>query len=229
MTTAAPVGNPAAEEGADARDARFQRDVVGLRADLERIAGRYTTNRWDAEDLVQETLTKAWVGFDSFQPGTNLRAWLSRIMVNTWISAHRKAERRPQETLTDSFTDAQLVIDGYRHGGLPSAEAHALERFPNETLADAVRALPGHLQEAIYYADVQQLPHRTIADLQNVPVGTVMSRLHRARRQLRTVLEAGRSAESGHHPACSEGQFCTGRAYPAGLSPTLMPGLMSCC
>lgn len=191
---------PAEDATADHRSIRFQRDVVALHADLQRIAGRYTTNRWDAEDLVQETLTKAWVGFDSFAPGTNLRAWLSRIMVNTWISGHRKTESRPREVLTDSFTDAQLVVDGYRHGGLPSAEALALERIPNETLAAAVRALPAHLQEVVYYADLQQLPHRTIADIQNIPIGTVMSRLHRARRQLRAALDVSPPAPKPSFP-----------------------------
>lgn len=172
------------------RVSRFERDALALRDELGRAARRYTANAHDAEDLVQETYIRAWAGFDSFQPGSNLRAWMFRIMVNTWISAHRRSERRPRETLTDSITDAQLMAESGRRHTAPSAEAQALQWLPNDDLARAFQSLPESLQSAVYYAYVCQLAYQEIADLQRIPVGTVMSRLHRARRQLRAALQS---------------------------------------
>ena len=109
---------------------RFEREALPLRDELGRAARRYVNNAHDAEDLVQETFAKAWAGFDSFDPGSNLRAWMFRIMVNAWISSHRRSERRPRETLTESFTDAQLVADSRRFATSPSAETQALQWLP---------------------------------------------------------------------------------------------------
>jgi len=170
------------------RVSRFERDALVLRDELSRAARRYTANAHDAEDLVQETYIRAWAGFDSFQPGSNLRAWMFRIMVNTWISGHRRSQRRPTETLTDAITDAQLMAESGRHHTEPSAEARALQLLPNGELVRALQALPEALQTVVYQAYVCQLPYQEIADLQRIPVGTVMSRLHRARRQLRAAL-----------------------------------------
>ena len=172
------------------RASRFERDALVLRDELSRAARRYTANAHDAEDLVQETYIRAWAGFDSFQPGSNLRAWMFRIMVNTWISGHRRSQRRPRETLTDSITDAQLMAESGRHHTAPSAEAEALQWLPNGDLARAFQALPESLQSAVYYAYVCQLAYQEIADLERIPLGTVMSRLHRARRQLRAALQS---------------------------------------
>jgi RNA polymerase sigma-70 factor (ECF subfamily) len=171
-----------------ARDAamRFEMAAMPLRSELERVARRYTRSVHDAEDLVQETFAKAWAGRDSFDPGTNLRAWMHRIMVNAWIGAHRRAESRPKESLTDSFTDAQLGGDTSRLS--PSAEVRALQRLPDEDLRRAVEALSAPLQAVIYYADLCELPYKEIARIEDIPVGTVMSRVHRARRQLRAAL-----------------------------------------
>ncbi|WP_051574977.1 sigma-70 family RNA polymerase sigma factor [Mycobacterium sp. URHB0044] len=164
---------------------RFETAALPLRAELERAARRYTRSVHDAEDLVQETFTKAWAGFDSFDPGTNLRAWMHRIMVNAWIGSHRRAECRPKESLTDSFTDAQLAGETRL---APSAEVRALQRLPDEDLRHAIGALSAPLQTVIYYADVCELPYKEIARMEGIPVGTVMSRVHRARRQLRATL-----------------------------------------
>jgi RNA polymerase sigma-70 factor (ECF subfamily) len=172
----------------------FEREALALRDELVRAARRYAKNAHDAEDLVQETYAKAWAGIESFEPGTNLRAWLFRIMVNTWISSHRRAERRPQETLTDSFTDAQLGADGQRFDTAPSAEHQALQRMPDDRVGQAIRSLNPTLQRAVYYADVCQLAYREIAELESIPLGTVMSRIHRARRLLREVLDETRAA-----------------------------------
>jgi RNA polymerase sigma-70 factor, ECF subfamily len=170
------------------RGARFEREALPLRQELERAAYRYTRNVPDAEDLLQETFVKAWAGYGSFDPDTNLRAWMFRIMVNTWISSHRRMERRPKEALTDSFTDAQLGAESARSVGLPSAEAQALQRMPNGRIRNALQALPQDLQATVYYADVCQFTYKEIAAIERIPVGTVMSRVHRARMQLRVAL-----------------------------------------
>ena len=178
----------------------FERGVLPLRAELERAARRYTGNVHDAEDLLQETLAKAWSGFGRFAPGTNLRAWLFRIMVNTWISGHRRTERRPKELLTDTFTDAHLAADRFA-AHTRSAELEALRGMPDRRLRRALAALPASLAQAVYYADVCQYPYKEIAEIEGIPLGTVMSRVHRARRQLRLALSdlaAERSPEHTH-------------------------------
>jgi RNA polymerase sigma-70 factor, ECF subfamily len=181
----------------------FEREVLPLSTELERAARRYTRNSYDAEDLVQETIAKAWAGFESFEPGSNLRAWMHRILVNTWISAHRRSERRPQEWLTDSFTDMQLAAVNCRIGNVPSAEERALEWWPDTDIRQAFEALPTNLQTAVYYVYVCQYPYKEIARMEGIPVGTVMSRIHRARRQLRVSL-CGVGREHG----CPPGAAC---------------------
>jgi RNA polymerase sigma-70 factor (ECF subfamily) len=187
---------------------RFVADAMPLRPELERAARRYTRNSQDAEDLVAETYAKAWAGFGTFDAGTNLRAWMFRIMVNTWISTHRKVERRPQETLTDEFTDAQLAAESRHAPTVASAETQALTRLPNDDVARVMRTLPQSLQTAVYYADICQLPYKEIAAIERIPLGTVMSRVHRARRQLRLGLLSPtvpdrRDPTTGHHRATS--------------------------
>jgi RNA polymerase sigma-70 factor (ECF subfamily) len=153
-----------------------------------RIARRYAPSIHDAEDLVQETFIKAWLAFESCTPGSNLRAWMVRIMVNTWIDNHRKAQRRPREVLAGSVTDAQVSIDRQQRTLVPSAEETALTLLPNDHLRQCIRSLPMKLQAALFYADVCQYPVRQIAEIESIPMGTVMSRLHRARRGLRSAL-----------------------------------------
>jgi RNA polymerase sigma-70 factor (ECF subfamily) len=153
----------------------FERDVLPLRAELERAARRYARNVFDAEDLVQETFAKAWAGFGSFDPGTNVRAWMHRIMVNTWIGSHRRGERRPRESLTDSFTDAQLAAQSSRFATSRSAESQALQWLPDEDIRQAVQALPESLQAVVYYADICQFAYKEIAQIEGIALGTVMS------------------------------------------------------
>jgi RNA polymerase sigma-70 factor (ECF subfamily) len=169
-------------------EAAFERYVLPLREELERTARRYTQNVHDAEDLVQETLAKAWAASASFDPGSNRRAWMHRIMVNTWISAHRRSERRPKESLREAFTDAQLAGESRRTAICPSAEDHALQRWPNDDIRQAIQALPVIMQEVVYYADVCQYTYKEIAEVAGIPVGTVMSRIHAARSRLRVAL-----------------------------------------
>ncbi|WP_263994372.1 sigma-70 family RNA polymerase sigma factor [Mycobacterium yunnanensis] len=179
---------PTIPESDSARARRFERDALALREELTRGARRYTANAHDAEDLVQETYAKAWAGFDSFTPGTNLRAWMFRIMVNCWISGHRRVQRRPAETLTDVITDAQLMSESRRHPSVASAETHALQSIPEGQLVAALQALPEALQSVVVDAYVYQLAYQDIADRHRIPLGTVMSRLHRARRRLQAAL-----------------------------------------
>ncbi|MET0701477.1 MAG: sigma-70 family RNA polymerase sigma factor [Mycobacterium sp.] len=171
---------------------RFASEAFPLRGELMRIARRYTSSIHDAEDLVQDTLVKAWLNFDSCVPGSNLRAWMVRIMVNTWIDNHRKTQRRPREVLAGSVGDAQVSIDRQQRTLVPSAEETALTLLPNDHLRQCIQALPVSLQAALFYADVCQFPVKQIAEIESIPMGTVVSRLHRARRGLRSALSEGR-------------------------------------
>ncbi len=182
----------------------FTRDVVRLRPKLYQQAMRITRNHSDAEDLVQETLTKAYGGLDRFRSGTNFAAWLYRIMVNSYINGYRKQKRRPQECPTEEVTDAQLAnFAGHTSMGLRSAEDHALDRLPDNEVRAALAALPERLRLTVYYADVAGYRFKEIAELTSAPIGTVMSRLHRGRRQLRTRL-AHIAAERGYAAACAD-------------------------
>jgi RNA polymerase sigma-70 factor (ECF subfamily) len=172
----------------------FERRVAPVMGDLYRQARRLTDQHADAEDLVQETLTKAFVGFDSFRPDSNLHAWLYRILLNTHISNCRKTQRRPAHDLAQHITDLQLVTTAaHSASGLPSAEDQALKGFGDHDVSAAMRALPEQFRTTVYYADIEGLRCREIAAVMNTPIGTVVSRLHRGRRRLRQLLtEAGR-------------------------------------
>lgn len=168
---------------------RFERDVLPLLDQLYRAARRHTGSTADAEDLVQETMIRAYRGFHRFEDGTNVRAWLLRIMTNTWITSYRKAQCRPEEVLSEGITDAQLAGQGRHSGtGLPSAELAALEAMGDDEVRDALARLREDQRLVVYYADVEGLRYREIAFILDIPLGTVMSRLHRGRRALRTLL-----------------------------------------
>lgn len=167
----------------------FERQVAPLTGGLYRQALRMTRHHADAEDLVQDTLAKAFAGFDSFRPGSNIDAWLHRILLNTYISNYRKMQRRPTEHSAEEITDLQLVASAAHSAtGLPSAEDQALEGFGDHDVMAAMRALPEQFRTTVYYADVEGLRFKEIATVMNTPIGTVMSRLHRGRRQLRRLL-----------------------------------------
>jgi RNA polymerase sigma-70 factor, ECF subfamily len=171
------------------RTAGFERRVTPLLGDLHRHALRMTRHHADAEDLVQEALTKAFVGFDSFRPDSNIAAWLYRILVNTHISNCRKAQRRPVHHLAEGITDQHMRASAAHSGiGLPSAEDQALNRFGDQDVVAAMRSLPEQFRAAVYYADVQGMRCKEIAEVMNAPIGTVVSRLHRGRRRLRRLL-----------------------------------------
>ena len=169
--------------------ARFERDAVPLIAAFYPQAMKLTRNRTEAEDLLQETATKAFAGFHGFRDGTNLGGWLYRILLNTHISGYRKQQRRPAQWLTDEITDGQLLAEA-RHTstGLRSAEDQALDMLGDTDVRAAMRQLPEKLRTAVYYADIEGRRFKEIAEITDVPIGTVMSRLHRGRHRLRYLL-----------------------------------------
>jgi RNA polymerase sigma-70 factor (ECF subfamily) len=178
------LGDPDATVVAiDDPSARFVRDVMPLVDQLYRAARRYTRSTADAEDLVQETMVKAYAGFHTFTVGTNIRAWLFRILTNTWITSYRTAQRRPDEVLAADVTDMRPSASQNQ-----SAELAVLEAMGDEDVRDALQALPEHQRLVVYYADVEGFRYKEIAAIVDTPLGTVMSRLHRGRTNLRTLL-----------------------------------------
>jgi RNA polymerase sigma-70 factor, ECF subfamily len=169
--------------------ARFVNDALPYQNQLQGRARRLTRNAVDADDLVQETMLRAYAGFKTFTEGTNLRAWLFRIMTNTYINGLRRAQRRPGEYLTDHITDRQLAAqDRHSSRWAQSAELDALDAWPDNEVADALAALPVQFRLAVYYRDVAGLQYQEIAEIMACCEGTVMSRLHRGRQRLRTLL-----------------------------------------
>jgi RNA polymerase sigma-70 factor (ECF subfamily) len=184
----------------------FQSQVTPVMGDLYRQARRLTAQHADAEDLVQDTLAKAFAGFDSFRPDSNIHAWLYRVLLNTHISNCRKSRRRPSHDLAQHVTDQQLVVSSAHSAtGLPSAEEQALKGFGDQDVRAAMRALPEQFRTTVYYADIEGLRCKEIAAVMNTPVGTVVSRLHRGRRRLRLLLaEAGRCAGYAASPPLAQ-------------------------
>jgi RNA polymerase sigma-70 factor, ECF subfamily len=185
--------------------ARFERDVIPLLDMLFGGAVRMTLQRADAEDLVQETLVRAYANFRTFQQGTNLKGWLFRIQANAHISGHRKRMRRPAELPFDTNSDWQPVAGADRSlGALRSAEVQVLELLPDEDIKNALDALPVEFRMTLYYADVVGLTYKEISAIMCAPLGTVMSRVHRGRSRLRVLL-AALAADRGygrvHHQA----------------------------
>jgi len=184
----------------------FADQVLPYSSQLYRTALRLTRNREDAEDLVQETYAKAYAGFGSFVPGSNLRAWLGRIELNTFCSAYQARQRRPREVPADWAGEAGRAR-------VRSAEETALAQMPDTKLWDALRGLPRSQMITVYLADVEGLRYTEIAQTTGVPIGTVMSRLHRGRTRLRSRLDgpAGRftsargRASLGVHSASAAG------------------------
>ena len=180
-----------AADPSDSR-ARFERDVVPQLSQLYPAALRMTRNPTDAEDLVQETTVKAYAAFHQFRPGTNLRAWLNRILTTTFINVYRKRRREPQQALGGDLQEWQMSAD--RLGApVPSAEAQAIDNATDSDLLRALRGLPNEFRTAVSLADIEGYPYREIAEIMGTPVGTVMSRLHRGRRKIREQLLAGGS------------------------------------
>ena len=176
--------------------AKFTEMTMEHMPSLYTAALRMTRSPADAEDLVQDTYLKAYRAFESFQEGTNLKAWLYRILTNTFINSYRAKKRRPEETDIDDVENLYLYR---RLGGLEgansgrSAEEEVLDRFTETDIKEALESLPEQFRLAVLLGDVEGFSYKEIAEILNVPIGTVMSRLHRGRRALQKRLyEFGR-------------------------------------
>ncbi|MEE2045086.1 sigma-70 family RNA polymerase sigma factor [Nocardiopsis tropica] len=185
MDQASTTGGPGSED----QTLDFATEVTPFADQLYPTALRMTRNPADAEDLVQETFAKAFANFHQFRAGTNLRAWLYRILTNTFINSYRKKQREPRQDTTDEIKDWQLAAaEAHTSSGMRSAENDVLDHLPDSAITQALARLPEEFQEVIYLVDIEGYAYKEVAARMGTPLGTVMSRLHRARRQLREML-----------------------------------------
>jgi RNA polymerase sigma-70 factor (ECF subfamily) len=175
----------------------FEAQAMPFIDQLYAAAMRMTRNPSDAQDLVQETFVKAFASFKQFEQGTNLKAWLYRILTNTFINTYRKKQREPYQGTIDDLEDWQLGgAESTTATSSRSAEAEAIDHLPDSAVKDALQSIPEDFRLAVYFADVEGFSYQEIAEIMKTPIGTVMSRLHRGRRLLRDLL-SGYALERG--------------------------------
>ena len=168
---------------------RFERDVLPLLPSLYGAAMRLTRNPADAEDLIQETYLRAFRGFAGFKEGTNLKAWLYRILTNSFINTYRKKQREPQIVEGPDDLDEWYLFDRIgAQGAEGSAEDAVLDRMPDEDVKRALESIPENFRIPVLLADVEGFSYKEIAEIMDTPIGTVMSRLHRGRKALEKAL-----------------------------------------
>ena len=171
--------------------ANFERDAMQYAHPLYSAALRMTRNRADAEDLVQETFLKAYRGYGGFQEGTNLRAWLYRILTNTFINRYRQQQRRPDEVDLDEVEGLYLykrVATAETNRAARSAEDEVFEALEGSDVRQAIDKLPRKYRMPVLMADLEGFSYKEMAGMLDIPIGTVMSRLHRGRRALQKLL-----------------------------------------
>ena len=175
-------------ESAADRTLRFERDALAFTNQLYAAALRYTKNPDDARDLVQDTYLKAFASFHQFEPGTNLKAWLYRVLTTTFINNYRKTQRQPM--ISNAELEDWQIADAASHTSDQgkSAEVEALEKMPDSDVKRALQEIPEEFRMAVYFSDVEGFSYKEIAEILGIPTGTVMSRLHRGRKQLRALL-----------------------------------------
>ncbi|HEY8338962.1 MAG TPA: sigma-70 family RNA polymerase sigma factor [Egibacteraceae bacterium] len=194
MSTSSPArGGTVRQELTDEeRREAFTREALPYLDQLYSAALRFTRNPADAEDLVQETFAKAYAAFHQFQPGTNLKAWLYRILTNTYINAYRREQRRPTEVSADAQRDDDTsdfsLYDRIAETTAAPAEVEVLRRLTDDEVKEALANLPEQFRIAVYLADVEGFSYAEIAEIMGTPIGTVMSRLHRGRTALHKAL-----------------------------------------
>ncbi|WP_345752309.1 sigma-70 family RNA polymerase sigma factor [Microbacterium rhizophilus] len=217
--TARPVpaeASPEADAGPETARDQFQEQALPFMDQLYGAAMRMTRNPSDAADLVQETFVKAFASWASFTQGTNLKAWLYRILTNTYINTYRKKQREPYQGTIDDLEDWQLGgAESTTAMSSRSAEAEAIDHMPASVVKDALQSIPDDFRMAVYLADVEGFAYQEIADIMKTPIGTVMSRLHRGRRLLRDLLQ-DYAAERGIRAATED---TTAGTAPRGRRP----------
>lgn len=171
------------------RAKRFEKDALPYLDQLYGAALRMTRNPADAEDLVQDTFMKAFTSFNQFAKGTNLKAWLYRILTSLYINSYRKKQREPQQTNTDEVEEWQMAQAALHSGqGMQSAENQALDLIADEEIKAILMQLHPDRRLVVYLADVEGFAYKEIAEILDIPLGTVMSRLHRGRAQIKGLL-----------------------------------------